>query len=177
MPGEINEGGGYRLDVPAAWLRLDGWVLAATRVMLFVVGALFTGMIVLEVASRYLFDFSIFFINGAAQFLLVWFFLLGAGLALREGSHVGVEFLTNAVSTRAGRVLHALAQALTFVFFCQMLWSGLLSLPDSWNQTEASTGLSLLWVTLAFPVGFALLIYHQAAVFTSVVRARRNAAS
>ena len=77
---------------------IDGcWPLRAA--LLFVIGALFTGMIVLEVVSRYLFDFSIFFINGAAQFLLVWFFLLGAGLALREGSHVGVEFLIKAVST------------------------------------------------------------------------------
>jgi TRAP-type C4-dicarboxylate transport system permease small subunit len=177
MSGEFNGGGGYRLDVPAGWLRLDRWVLAVTHGMLFVIGALFTGMIVLEVVSRYLFDFSIFFINGAAQFLLVWFFLLGAGLALREGSHVGVEFLTNAVSTRAGQVMHGVAQALTFVFFCQMLWSGLLSLPDSWNQTEASTGLSLLWVTLAFPVGFALLIYHQIAIFTAIMRIRRNATS
>ena len=177
MSDQLNEGERYRLNVPTGWLLLDRWVLAATRGMLFVIGALFTGMIVLEVVSRYLFDFSIFLINGAAQFLLVWFFLLGAGLALREGSHVGVEFLTNAVSTRAGRVLHSLAQALTFVFFCQMLWSGLLSLPASWNQTEASTEMSLFWVTLAFPVGFALLIYHQIAIFTTITRTRRDAAS
>jgi TRAP-type C4-dicarboxylate transport system permease small subunit len=38
------------------------------------------------VVSRYLFQFSIFFINSAARLLLVWFFLLGAGLALRRAS-------------------------------------------------------------------------------------------
>jgi TRAP-type transport system small permease protein len=175
MSDQFNEKERYRLDVPAGWLRLDFWVLTATRYALFVIGVLFTGMIVLEVVSRYLFDFSIFFINGAALFLLVWFFLLGAGLALREGSHVGVEFLTNAVSTRTRRILHNLAQALTFVFFCQMLWSGLLALPASWDQTEASTEMRLFWVTLAFPVGFALLLYHQIALFASVTRARRKA--
>src|SRR5688572_14358272 len=176
MSDQLNAEGRYRLDVPMVWLRLDLWVLTTTRCALFIIGALFTGMIILEVVSRYLFDFSIFFINGAALFLLVWFFLLGAGLALREGSHVGVEFLTNAVSTRTGRILHSLAQALTFVFFCQMLWSGLLALPASWDQTEASTEMRLFWVTLAFPTGFGLLLYHQVAIFTSITRTRRSAA-
>jgi TRAP-type C4-dicarboxylate transport system permease small subunit len=162
----------YRLNLSAAWLRLDRAVLAATRAVLLVIGSLFTVMIVLEVASRYLADFSIFFINGAAQFLLVWFFLLGAGLALREGGHVGVELITKAVPARTGRVLHGIAQAFTFVFFCQMLCSGLLALPSSWHQTEASTGMSLLWVMLAFPVGFLLLIYHQLVIYLSVLRSR-----
>jgi TRAP-type C4-dicarboxylate transport system permease small subunit len=152
-------------------------VLAATHGALFLIGSLFTLMIVLEVASRYFLDFSIFFINGAAQFLLVWFFLLGAGPALREGGHVGVEFLARAVSPSAGRALNGFAQALVFLFFCQMLWSGIAALPASWDQTEASTGLSLLWVMLAVPVGFVLLIYHQAAICASFrQRARETAA-
>ncbi len=177
MSDQVSEEERYRLNIPAFWQRLDNFVLSATRAILVVIGSLFTVMIFLEVGSRYLADFSIFFINGAAEFLLVWFFLLGAGLALREGAHVGVEFIVNAVSRRVGRVLHAVAQALTLVFLCQMLWSGSLALEGSWQQTEASTGLSLLWVTLAFPVGFALLIYHQIAIFVSVARTRRAAAS
>jgi TRAP-type C4-dicarboxylate transport system permease small subunit len=165
----------YRLDLPGGWQRFDRVVLIATRVALFLIGTLFTGMIVLEVVSRYLFDFSIFFINGAAQSLLVWFFLLGSGLALREGAHVGVELIVNAVSSQARRVLLGFVQALIFVFFCQMLWSAILAVPASLDQTEASTGISLVWVTLAFPVSFVLLIYHQITLVFSAMRARRRA--
>ena len=166
----------YRLQIPAFWQRFDRGVLTATRIFLFLIGALFSLMICLEVAARYLADFSIFFINGAAEALLVWFFLLGAGLALREGAHVGVELLVKAVSTRTRRVLISFAQAMALFFFGQMLWSGLLSLPASLEQTDAATGLTLFWVTLAFPVGFALLIYHQIAIVTSVFRTHRELA-
>lgn len=158
------------LDLPAGWRRVDGWILRATRWMAIAVGLTFTMLVSLEVASRYLLDFSIFWVNSASIFLLVWFFLLGAGLALRQGAHVGLELLIAHLSPRLARITFLIAQVPSLIFFCAMLWSGLNAIGPASRQMEGALGISLMWVMLAFPVGFLLLLYNQAAMFVAALR-------
>jgi TRAP-type C4-dicarboxylate transport system permease small subunit len=130
----------------------------------------FTILITLEVISRYLFNFSIFFINSAAGFLLVWFFLLGAGLALRQSAHVGLDFVSANLPPRVGRLAWTIAQGLLLVFLLAMFWSGCSTLRSASRQVEGALGISLVWVMLAFPVGFLLLIYHHVIMVVMTIR-------
>jgi TRAP-type C4-dicarboxylate transport system permease small subunit len=141
---------------------------------LFAIGALFTVMITLEVISRYLFSFSIFFVNAAAKFLLLWFFLLGAGIALRQGAHVGFELILTRMAPRRKRVLVLIGEFLALLFLMEMVWGGLHSLGPASSQGDQSLGISLVWAFLAIPVGFALLIYHM--LLLIVVELRRTPA-
>ena len=159
-----------RLDLPPAWRRADRWLLRATEALACLVGVAFTLLITLEVASRYLFGFSIFFISSAARFLLVWFFLLGAGLALRQGAHVGLTLLADRLPRAPARVVALLAQLLVLAFFVLMLWSGWTALGPAARQVDSALGLSIVWVMLAFPVGFLLLIYHQLVLLFATLR-------
>src|SRR5207248_64605 len=86
--------------LPPAWGRIDGTFLQLTEYTLFAIGALFAIMITLEVISRYVFNFSISLVNALARLLLVWFFLLGAGIAMRRGAHVGFELVLSAMPPR-----------------------------------------------------------------------------
>ena len=58
-----------------AWRAWDKWLIRGTKFVLFAIGATFTSLITLEVLSRFVFSFSIFFTNAMARYLLVWFFL------------------------------------------------------------------------------------------------------
>ena len=160
----------YQLNLPNGWNRADRWILRATELLACLVGGTFTTLIMLEVISRYVFDFSIFFINAAARFLLVWFFLLGAGLALRLGAHVGLELVSASLPRSIARVVSLVAQLLVLVFFLEMLWSGYLALGSASRQVDSALGVSIVWVMLAFPVGFVLLIYHQVALLVAAMR-------
>ena len=160
----------YHLNLPNGWQRGDRWILRATEAVACLVGGTFTTLIVLEVISRYVFHFSIFFINAAARFLLVWFFLLGAGLALRLGAHVGLELVATSLPRPLARVVSVVASLLVLVFFLQMLWSGYVALGPASRQVDSALGMSIVWVMLAFPVGFLLLIYHQVALFVAAMR-------
>ena len=93
-------------------------------------------MVTLEVVSRYMFNFSIFFVDGAAKLLLVWFFLLGAGIALRFGAHVGFELLIGALSSRRRLYLILAGQFLALIFFLEMVWGGLAALGPASRQSE-----------------------------------------
>jgi TRAP-type transport system small permease protein len=156
--------------LPPAWRRVDGWVIRATGALACLVGVSFTVLITLEVVSRYLFDFSIFFINSAARFLLVCFFLLGAGLALRQGAHVGLEILLARLPAPAARAMLLVAQLLVLLFAGIMLWSGIRALAPAMRQVDSALGLSLGWVMLAFPIGFGLLAYHQLVLLVLALR-------
>lgn len=146
--------------LPVRLRQIDRNVLKATEWSLVVVGSLFTAMISLEVASRYAFGFSTFFVSAAAKFLLLWFFMLGAGLALRVGAHVGFELILRSTKGRARRFIKIAIQILALTFFAQMIWSGLTALGPATGQIDSALHVSLLWGFLAIPVGFGLLVYH-----------------
>ena len=146
--------------LPPTLLRLDRGVVKATEWTVVLTGSVFTCLIVFDVASRYIFGVSSFFVSGAAKFLLFWFFLLGAGLALRQGSHVGFEMLVNSFRPRPRRSIKFITRLLVLVFFLEMLWGGLSMLGPAMGEVDPALDVSLFWGFLAIPVGFALLIYH-----------------
>ena len=147
--------------LPPGWRRVDRSIIKVTELSLFVVGALFTIAITLEVVSRYVFNFSIFMIDGASRFLLLWFFLLGAGPALRYGGHVGFELLVQKLKPASRRWMILFTQFLTIIFFLEMVWGGYFSLGPAAAQNEPGLEISLFWAFLAIPIGFALLTYHM----------------
>lgn len=157
-------------DLPGFWRPVDKAVLALTKTTAFVVGASFTIIVAVEVASRYVFNASLSESNGLARFLLVWFFMLGAGLALRQGGHVGLDSLSRRLPRAYATALFFAAQLLMFVFFLEMIWGSYLGLVASRTQIEGSLGITLAWVMSAFPVGFILLTYHQAVLVTTEIR-------
>lgn len=161
--------------LPPTWRCADRIIVRATEIAVFAVGALFTFLISLEVLSRYVFKFSIMFVNAGSRFLLVWFFVIGAGLALRHGAHVGFELLVGRVSPGRRHAVILAAQALTMIFFIEMVWAGIYSLGPAWGQTEPGLEISLFWAFLSIPLGFALMIYHL--VVLMVVEHRRSETS
>jgi TRAP-type C4-dicarboxylate transport system permease small subunit len=143
-----------------AWRAFDRILIRATCGALFIIGALFTVMVTAEVFSRYVLSFSIFFVNAGARLLLVWFFLIGAGIALRHNAHVGFELLVSRLHGARRRNVLTLAYACCLAFFLEMIWGGLYSIGPALPQNEAGLGISVMWFVLAVPVGFALLAYH-----------------
>jgi TRAP-type C4-dicarboxylate transport system permease small subunit len=147
--------------LPPVWRAFDRGLIRATSLALFVIGALFTVMVTAEVFSRYVLSFSIFFVNAGARLLLVWFFLIGAGIALRHNAHVGFELLVSRLHGARRRNVLTLAYVCCLAFFLEMIWGGVYSIGPALPQNEAGLGISVVWFVLAVPVGFALLAYHS----------------
>jgi TRAP-type C4-dicarboxylate transport system permease small subunit len=158
------------VDLPAVWLPFDNGVLAATKAVVIVIGLAFTVLVSSEVVSRFLIGQSISWVNGTARFLLVWFFMIGASLALRQGGHVALDILGKMLPPLPQTIVYYLAQILTVTFLLELRWSGVSALEGSFPQTEGSLGISMAWVMSAFPVGFGLLIYHQIVLVLSATR-------
>jgi len=179
-PPEAEHAGALRTEqqrraLPPALRGTDRAIVRATELVLFGVGMMFTVMVTLEVISRYVFSFSIFFVNAFARLLLVWFFLLGAGIALRHGAHVGFELLVSRLSPARRRAVLLTGYVLALVFFLEMVWSGAYSIGPSISQIEAGLQISLVWIVAAVPIGFALLVYHMLVLIVAELRAHPEA--
>jgi TRAP-type transport system small permease protein len=179
ISGGIEEDAGDRASravaaqqamLPLAWKGFDRLLIRVTSLVLFAVGAVFTVMVTAEVVSRYVLGFSIFFVNSGARLLLVWFFLLGAGVALRHNAHVGFELLVSRMHGVKRRNVLTIAYAGSLVFFLEMIWGGIYSIGPAIPQNEAGLGISVVWFVLAVPVGFLLLAYHMVVLLTVLWR-------
>jgi TRAP-type C4-dicarboxylate transport system permease small subunit len=161
--------------LPRPWAAIDRGVLMVTNVAVFVVGTLFTLLVAAEVVCRYLLGFSLFFVAPGARLLLIWFFLLGAGIALRHNAHVGFELLVSRLRGGSRRGMLTAGYGCALAFFAEMIWSGAYSIAPALPQTEAGLGISVVWFVLPVPVGFLLLAYHMVVLLALLWREPRPA--
>jgi len=152
--------------LPAAWQKFDRLVITATRHLLFASGSVFTAVIVAEVFTRYVFSYSMFFANPLSKLLLVWFFLLGSGLALRQGAHMGFDLIAARLAPAARQRMVLTAHAIGLVFILEMLWASIFAMGPAMRQNDPGLDISLVWLVVSVPVGFTLLLYHMLAVIT-----------
>jgi TRAP-type C4-dicarboxylate transport system permease small subunit len=153
-----------------AWKGIDIAIVRVTEVALIVVGAIMTVFLILSILGRYVADFSFMFVEAGARFLLVWFFLLGAGLALREKAHVGFEMAKTALPAPMGRLVGLLAHGCVLFFALLLLAGSQQAIALAATHEEPTLGISSLWATLAVPVGIALLTYHQLCIIVEDYR-------
>jgi len=146
--------------LPAGWAAVDRAVVTLTRHALFVIGGSFTLVIIAEVLLRYAFSHSMFFANPLSKLLLVWFFLLGAGLALRQGAHMGFDLIAARLPPRQRRRLALAAHTVGALFFLEMLWAAAHAIGPALRQTDPALDISLAWLVSAVPIGFVLMLYH-----------------
>lgn len=125
------------------------------------------------VAMRYVFRAPLIWANEAAVLLFVWVIFLGSAGALRHGRHLAVDLVPTRVSPSIRAVIALMASVFTLaltIVVTVLAWDFAMRS----SKTLESLGLSYLWVDLAVPTGFALLVLEQAVVvarsFLRVVR-------
>jgi TRAP-type C4-dicarboxylate transport system permease small subunit len=158
--------------LPAGWRALDRTLISMTRHVLFVIGGAFTLIIVVEVVLRYAFSYSMSFANPLSKLLLVWFFLLGAGIALRQGAHMGFELIAARLAPRNRRRMLLTAHGVGLLVFMEMLWASVHAMGPAMRQTDPGLDISLLWLVICVPMGFVLLTYHMVVIV--VLEWRKN---
>ena len=93
-----------------------------------------------------------------AQLLLIWTCMFGADLIIRRGDHIRISALPDALPPSARRVLHLVCLVAMLLFLGYCAWLGSLLAMSNWAREMGTSGLSYGWVTLALPVGCALMI-------------------
>ena len=148
-----------------ALLRVNRWaviaMLAAMALMVFA-----------NVALRYLTDYSILWAEEASRYTMIWLTFIGSGLVLRYGGHIGIDTLQEKAPRHAPAI-----RAVIFALLAPVLvfrsWTGSRSAARTWCQTSPVKGIPIGAVSLAKPVGFALMTLHLALMAAPYIRQRR----
>lgn len=93
-----------------------------------------------------------------AQLLLIWTCMFGADLVMKRGEHIRISALPDALPENGRRLLHLVCVICIVAFLAYCGWLGAKLAMSNWAREMGASGLSYGWVTLAFPVGCALMI-------------------
>jgi TRAP-type C4-dicarboxylate transport system permease small subunit len=88
----------------------------------------------------------------AARFCFIWIILVGAMIAVREGTHFEVDVLPTPKSPRAEAAMRLLVAILMLVFALVFLWYGVRYAQFGYTQTSELTGINMLFIHGAYLV-------------------------
>lgn len=141
-------------------------LLAGTKLVVAALRKVVAGLVILffsymaiavlvQIAGRYVFGFSIDWTAETATFAQIWMILLASGLAMKDRLHVSVDALTHVLPLPVLRGL-IVAVAISCSWFLYQAIAGSLALIDI-GRIQSSPVLQIpMWIPyLSLPVGLA----------------------
>jgi len=136
-------------------------LLAGNRGLIIAMMAVMVALVFANVVSRYMFNYSIIWAEELSQYLMVWITFLGAGLAMREGRHVAVEMLQDALPQPLARTARVIVLASILAFLATLVVLGAMFANFAWEQETPVMNIPTGIPYLAVPIGAALFFVHM----------------
>ncbi len=133
---------------------------AASRLLIGVAAAGLIAMVIIigwQVIGRYVLGSSPSWSEQAAQVLMIWFAFLAAAAGVREGFHIRIVAVEEAVSPRVRAVMRAIAGIVVSGCGLAMLILGGELVLRTWDHTIPSLGLSRGLAYLGLPISGGLI--------------------
>ena len=133
---------------------------AAYRALLIALVAFIVGIVAIAVVFRYVLNTPLIFSFDLATILFVWLVFLGLTPAAHEGSHMAVDLFTTMLPAGVAGILAAIVRLLMIaiaLFLIRYSWD----LAMRTRMEIASMRISMIWVYMAMPVGFAVFAAYE----------------
>ena len=113
-----------------------------------------------QVILRYIFSSSVPWIEEVARYLVVWFCMLGASMAVRENKHAVVDLVVNYLGKKT-RAFVDIISGVICVFFCLVIahagWGFVMTAHGMGSMASTIPNLPLYLVFTAIPIGLILM--------------------
>ncbi len=140
--------------------RLETLFVRLNQGLVVVMMAAMATLVFTNVVTRYVFDFSLNWAEELSRYLMIWVAYLGAGLAMREGRHVAIEYVQGLLPARFAPVARALVALIILAFLVVLAKLGIDIVQFAWRQRTPVLGWPQGVVYLAIPVGAVLFGLH-----------------
>jgi TRAP-type transport system small permease protein len=141
---------------------LDG-VAVAIFVVMF-------GVVILQIALRYVFNHPLVWTDELAQYLFVWTSFLGWTMATRKRIHIGISVVADRLPAKGRRVLHALWCVATLVFAAILLAVGVMITRRNADVQMVSLDFAFWPVYIVVPIAALFLVVYAVRDLTDIVR-------
>jgi TRAP-type transport system small permease protein len=116
-----------------------------------------------NVVLRYVFNSGIVVSEELSRFCFIWLTFIGAVVAMRDGTHLGMDAVVRALPRRGQVICFALSQGLILACCALLFWGAWLQHEVNATTTAPVTGLPMIWVfgmayVVAVGVGLHALI-------------------
>jgi len=133
------------------------FVLAACEWLTVGLLAAITAIVCAGVLWRYGLNDALSWSEETAKFLMVWMVFAASPIALAKGSHAAIEVLPDHLPPRARYGLFVLIHAAVVAFVYVLVAQGYGFALNARVQTTPTTGISMMYIFAAMPVGGVLL--------------------
>ena len=151
----------------SALLRFAERTLDALAVVVF---ALMFGVVILQVALRYVFNHPLVWTDEAAAYFLVWISFLGMALASRKRIHIGISFVVDRLPSAGRRALHIFWAAAAAIFAVLLFVVGVLITRANGDVRMVSIDFAFWPVYLVVPIAAVLLFVYSLRDLVQIVR-------
>lgn len=149
--------------MPAWYVRLEDIV---SKFLLAVI----TVLVLIAAVSRTV-GYPVIWSDDMAQLLFAWLCVLGATRAMRLKAHMAVDYAVKWLPRTPRWLLELFNAALILGFLITLAISGYRLTMLNWQRVYGDSGISYAWVTIAIPVGCALMSLE---IILHVVRSFRD---
>lgn len=125
-------------------------IVSAMVVVLF---SIMLTAVLVQVAGRYFFGFSIAQAAEIATFSQIWLVLMGAGVALARGQHVAIDVLPARLPLASARAALVLIALISAAFLAVLAYGSLPLLKLGAFQTSPALGLPMKYMYACLPIG------------------------
>ncbi|WP_153731015.1 TRAP transporter small permease [Sporosarcina obsidiansis] len=132
--------------------------------------AIMSIVIVAQVISRYFFHSTFSWSEELARYLMILTILLGASLALRTQSLIGLEIIAEKVSPGKRRILKLAVYIVCLAFFIALLLFGISTVTAVQHQLSPALQISMSIPYMSIPIGATALILNSIAVLLELIK-------
>jgi TRAP-type C4-dicarboxylate transport system permease small subunit len=143
-------------------LKLDYGLNKIIEIFLVILGIPFFAMLMVEVLSRKLVNYSIFGVYELAGYLSIWFSMLGAFLGYRNRELARLTFLVKRLSPRWRKRVFIVNRLLILVALLLLSLSGVIFTfsPAVITQSSVSFEIPVYYFYLGIPAGLILMAFQ-----------------
>jgi TRAP-type transport system small permease protein len=145
--------------------RILDWVsrlcARGTNIAVIIIAVLLVGSLLVSIFFRYIVGYALSFPEELSMLLFAWLILLTGSLGVREGFHVRLTIVTNALPSTIQRVLTFLITIGIMVFGGVLLYSGQGLVARTIGNISATIGYPIEILYYPAPVCGALIILHS----------------
>lgn len=138
--------------------RLSGVLRRCTEIVIMILMAFLVVIVVASVLFRYVLLSPLAWSEEVGRYVMIWVGFLAASIAVRQGLHVGVDFLVQWVRPGIAVWMRRLARGATIGFLLIVTGYGFVLVTNLWEQWSPVMDIRMTWPYLAIPVGALLML-------------------
>jgi TRAP-type C4-dicarboxylate transport system permease small subunit len=129
-----------------------------------------TGVVFLQVVSRYVFSYPFDWPEELARYLFIWVALLGAALALKRGAHFSIDALVRRLPARWRLIVPLSIHVILAAFTLVVAVKGFQLAMRVSEQLSSGMEIPMTYPYLSVPVSFAVMFKYLVAAIYGLVK-------